>query len=82
MDTKKQAEKRQTQISKIIAAMKAGRHISLFDSAEFQVSEMHTCICYIRKYVTKGMIPGVKMCDKWCTNENDVRYKEYWFESL
>lgn len=80
MDTTRQRVKRETQLHKIIAALIDGRTISLFDSAEFEVSEMHTCICYVRKKIDAGLLPGWVMKDRWTTNENQIRYKEYWFE--
>lgn len=80
MDTTRQRVKRETQLHKIIAALIDGRTISLFDSAEFEVSEMHTCFCIIRQKIRDGKITGYVMKDCWRTNENGIRYKEYWFE--
>lgn len=82
MDTKKQREKRNSAIRRIIAALVAGRSLSLYDQSEFEVAEMHTCFCYIRKAVEAGKIPGYVMKDEWRTNENSIRYKVYWFEKV
>lgn len=80
MDTIKQANKRTAAIRKIIGALIGGRHLSLYDDAEFEVSEMHTCFCIIRQKIRDGKITGYVMKDCWRTNENGIRYKEYWFE--
>lgn len=80
MDTIKQANKRTAAICKIIGALIGGRHLSLYDDAEFEVSEMHTCFCNIRQKIRDGKITGYVMKDCWRTNENGIRYKEYWFE--
>ena len=81
MDTPKQANKRQAAIRKIIGALIGGRHLSLYDDAEFEVSEMHTCFCNVRQKIRDGKISGYVMKDCWRTNENGIRYKEYWFEN-
>lgn len=80
MDTIKQANKRTAAIRKIIGALIGGRHLSLYNDAEFGVSEMHTCFCNIRQKIRDGEITGYVMKDCWRTNENGIRYKEYWFE--
>ena len=82
MDTVKQSIKRVAAIRKIIGALMGGRAISLYDSAEFEVSEMHTCICNIRRMIDDGKIVGYAMKDEWRTNENGIRYKVYWFENV
>lgn len=65
---------------KVLNAMIAGRHISLVDSEEFQLSQMHTAICKIRKRILHNSLPFV-MRDRWITiGENKVQYKEYWLE--
>ena len=81
MDTIKQATKRTAAIRKIIGALKGGRHLSLYNDWEFEVSEMHTCFCNIRAKIRSGEITGYVMKDVWRTNENGIRYKEYWFEN-
>ena len=65
---------------KILNAMIAGRHISLVNSEEFQLSQMHTAICKIRKRILYNSLPYV-MRDRWITiGENKVQCKEYWLE--
>lgn len=65
---------------KILNAMIAGRHISLVNSEEFQLSQMHTAICKIRKRILHNSLPFV-MRDSWITiGENKVQCKEYWLE--
>lgn len=80
METQKQTTKRTAAIRRIIGALIGGRHLSLFDSSEFEVSEMHTCFCVIRKKIRDGKMPGYVMKDVWRTNANGIRYKEYWIE--
>lgn len=80
MDTKIQSAKREAAIRKIIAAMRDGRKLSLFNDAEFKVSEMHTCFCNIRRKIRDGKITGVVMRDEWQTTADGIRYKVYWFE--
>lgn len=62
----------------IFQAMRDGRHITLKDSREFGVSEMHTQICTIRKKLAKGTHPYI-MQSAW-VEDNGVRFKEYWLE--
>lgn len=60
--------------------MIAGRHISLVNSEEFQLSQMHTAISKIRKRILHNSLPYV-MRDRWITiGENKVQCKEYWLE--
>ncbi len=80
MDTYKQREKREAGIRKVIGALINGRILSLCHSREFEMSEMHTVFCNIRKQIENGQIKGYTMKDRWTTNENGIRYKEYWFE--
>lgn len=80
MDTKIQAAKRTAAIRRIIGALIGGRHLSMENDAEFEVSEMHTCFCVIRQKIRDGKITGYVMKDRWRTNANGIRYKEYWFE--
>lgn len=81
MDTIIQANKRRIAIHNIIGALKGGRHLSLFNSTEFGVSEMHTCFCVIRRKIADGKIVGYTMKDTWRTTNDGIRYKEYWFEN-
>lgn len=64
----------------IIAALKNGEHLSIYDGRRFECGEMHTEFCKINKKIRDGKITGFAMCSTWRTNENGVRYKEYWFE--
>lgn len=65
---------------KVLNAMIAGRHISLLNSEEFQLSQMHTAICKIRKRILHNSLPFV-MRDRWISiGDSDVRCKEYWLE--
>ena len=60
--------------------MIAGRHISLVNSEEFALSQMHTAICKIRKRILHNSLPYV-MRDRWITiGKSEVRCKEYWLE--
>lgn len=61
----------------IFNAMAAGRRISLKDSAEFRVSEMHTQICVIRRKIEKQNLPYI-LCDKVVKEPGKAAYKEYW----
>ena len=63
---------------KVLNAMIAGRHISLVDSEEFALSQMHTAICKIRKRILRNSLPYV-MRDRWITI-GKVQCKEYWLE--
>ena len=79
-DTVKQDPRKRNGISRIIGALKGGRHLSLKDGREFEVSQMHTCFCLIQKRVLEGKIKGYVMLSRWVNEPNGVRYKEYWFE--
>ena len=65
---------------KVLDAMIAGRHISLIDSEEFELSQMHTAICQIRKRILHNSLPYV-MRDRWIyIGDSEVPCKEYWLE--
>ena len=65
---------------KVLNAMISGRHISLVDSEEFELSQMHTAISKIRKRILHNSLPYV-MRDRWITiGENKIQCKEYWLE--
>ena len=67
---------------KVLNAMIAGRHISLVNSEEFALSQMHTAICKIRKRILHNSLPYV-MRERWITiGENKVQCKEYWLEEM
>lgn len=79
MDTTKQEFKRKAAIRRIVDALKRGRKISVYNSREFEIAEMHTAICKIRSKIAEGKITGYVM--KSCWDERDgIRYKIYWFE--
>lgn len=79
MDTPKQEAKRTAAIRRIIGALQGGRHISLYDSAEFEIAKMHTAICNIRSKIAAGQITGYVMKSRW-EERDGIRYKSYWFE--
>lgn len=65
---------------RIFEALKAGRHISLENSAEFRVSEMHTQIHCIRARIARENLPYI-LCDRWVNiGALKRRVKEYWLE--
>ena len=65
---------------KVLNAMIGGRHISLVDSEEFALSQIHTAICKIRKSILHNSLPYV-MRDRWITiGDNNEQCKEYWLE--
>ena len=80
MNTKTQEYKRNVAIRNIIEALKDGRMLSVYDSREFRVSEMHTCFCIIRQKIRDGKITGYVMKDEWRVTTEGIRYKIYWFE--
>lgn len=77
--THKQIVDRYNAKKAIYEAMVSGRHISLFDTQEFRVAEMHTMICQIRQDIERKNLPWV-MRNKWIS-PNGKKVKEYWLES-
>lgn len=63
----------------IFQAMTKGRRISILDSSEFMVAEMHTTICKIRKDIEDKNLPW-EMRDQW-VEPYGKRFKEYWLEA-
>ena len=64
----------------IFEAMTKGRKISFQHSREFEVSQMHTIICKIRKDIKEKNLP-YELKDKWITfGKHNKRCKEYWLE--
>lgn len=61
----------------VFLAMLGGRHIDLTNAAEFQVSQMHTTMCRIRKDIAKKY-PDLSLCDEWIRLEGQRPYKRYW----
>ena len=80
MYTERQIRKAQNGMRKVEAALRAGRTLSVYNSVEFEQSEMHTAFCKIRKKIAKGQIQGFSLCSRWATNAEGIRYKQYWFE--
>lgn len=79
--THKQIVDRYNAKKAIFEAMTQGRHISLEDSQEFAVSQMHTTICYIRKDIEEKSLP-YEMKDRWIeSGKYRKKIKEYWLEA-
>lgn len=74
--TSKQIRDREAGKNAILRAMLKGRHISLFDSQEFKVSQMHTAICQIRRDISKKNLPYT-LNDRWIAPYGK-QVKEYW----
>ena len=65
----------------IFEAMLQGRKISLLDSVEFEVSQMHTQISSIRKDIEDKNLPWV-LKDEWMEFGNHgKKCKRYWLEN-
>ena len=65
----------------IFEAMLGGRKISLLDSVEFEVSQMHTQISSIRKDIEDKNLPWV-LKDEWMEFGNHgKKCKRYWLEN-
>lgn len=81
MQTQNQIADRYNAKRAIFNALKDGRHISFLDSKEFEVSEMHTQITFIRKEIRDKNLPYV-LKDEWMTfGPYNKRCKRYWLES-
>lgn len=78
--THKQIVDRYNARKAIFQAMTEGRRISLYDSMEFKVAEMHTQICRIRQDIAARKLPWV-MRNRWISPQGK-RVKEYWLESV
>lgn len=64
----------------VFEAMTQGRKVSFLDSREFEVSEMHTIICKIRKDIDSKSLPW-ELKDQWISfGRHGKRCKEYWLE--
>ena len=64
----------------IFEAMMNGRKISFLDSAEFEVSEMHTQMHCIRQDIEDKKLPWV-LKDEWMEfGKHGKRCKRYWLE--
>ena len=65
----------------IFDAMMNGRKISFLDSAEFEVSEMHTQMHCIRQDIEDKKLPYV-LKDEWMAfGKHGKRCKRYWLEA-
>lgn len=65
----------------IFEAMLGGRKVSLLDSVEFEVSQMHTQISSIRKEIEDKNLPWV-LKDEWMEFGNHgKKCKRYWLEN-
>ena len=66
----------------IFEAMKNGREISMLDSTEFEVSQMHTQICNIRQDIRDKHLPFV-LKDRWIEfGRHGKRCKAYKLERI
>ena len=64
----------------VFEAMTQGRKVSFLDSREFEVSEMHTIICKIRKDIDSKSLPW-ELKDQWISfGRHGKRCMEYWLE--
>lgn len=61
----------------VMAALQAGRRVSLKDSREFRLSQMHTAIAQIRRDIQRQNLPYI-LCDEWVRPEGGRPYKQYW----
>ena len=78
--TSQQIADRYNAKKEIFEAMTQGRKISFLDSREFEVSEMHTIICQIRKDIDSKSLPW-ELKDQWISfGRHGKRCKEYWLE--
>lgn len=77
--TRRQIVDRYNAKKAIFEAMTRGRRISLMDSMEFRVSEMHTTICNIRQEIERKNLPW-ELKDRWVCPYGK-KFKEYWLES-
>ena len=79
--TQRQIADRYNAKKAIFEAMLGGRKISLLDSVEFEVSQMHTQISSIRKDIEQKSLPWV-MKDEWMEfGKHGKKCKRYWLEA-
>lgn len=78
-DTHDQIADRYIAKQAIFDALVAGRRITFLDGREFQVSQMHTQIAFIRDDIRKKALPWT-LCDRWIEFAPGKRCKEYWLE--
>lgn len=78
MSTYEQIRDRYIAKQAIFAAMVAGRHISMLNSHEFKVSEMHTQMHCIKRDIADRNLPYI-VHDRWIPcGTAGKRCKEYW----
>lgn len=78
--TQKQIADRYIAKVAIFNAMVSGRYISFLDSAEFEVSEMHTQMCQIRKDIEKKNLP-YELKSAWRSfGTHGKQCKYYWLQ--
>lgn len=66
----------------IFNALKSGREISMLDSQEFEVSQMHTQITNIRAEIRDKNLPYI-LKDRWITfGQHGKRCKAYTLEQV
>lgn len=64
----------------ILAALRAGRRVTLADCKEFRCSEMCNQLHHIKKRIARENLPYV-VCDRWVhIGELKRRVKEWWLE--
>ena len=81
-DEQRQISAREIAKHEVFKALQAGRKISIFNSKEFRLSQMHTTICKIRQEIDRRSLPWV-LCDRWVTyGPRKIRCKEYWLEPI
>lgn len=79
--TQKQIADRYIAKKAIFEAMMNGRRISFLDSAEFEVSEMHTQMHCIRQDIEDKNLPVV-LKDEWMEfGKHGKKCKRYWLEA-
>lgn len=79
--TQKQIADRYIAKKAIFDAMMNGRRISFLDSAEFEVSEMHTQMHCIRQDIEDKNLPVV-LKDEWMEfGKHGKKCKRYWLEA-
>lgn len=78
--TSRQISDRYNAKQAVFNALKNGREISLLDSMEFELSQMHTTITYIRKDIREKNLPYI-LKDRWITfGKHGKRCKAYRLE--
>lgn len=75
-ETHEQIAERESAKMAIFQAMCNGREITLEDSKEFRVSQMHSQMCYIRKMIQKKNLP-FSLEGRWVETRNGKRIKAY-----